>query len=127
MARQVLRFDLPAFFPPKPQEGALIVAHDDPRVRAADEVIACELLTASTLALWPFNVSMEKTRNRRNYRLSILKSYRIVGMTRPWQFRPMITPGQCRAARALLGWNHRSNSQLRAAVGIVTVHRLKLG
>jgi hypothetical protein len=35
---EVLRLDLAAFFPPKPQEGGLIVPHDDPGVRAADEV-----------------------------------------------------------------------------------------
>ena len=31
------RLDLAALFPPQPQEGGLIVAHDDPGVRAADE------------------------------------------------------------------------------------------
>ena len=38
VARQVLRLDFSALFAPKPQEGALIVAHDDPGVRAADKV-----------------------------------------------------------------------------------------
>jgi hypothetical protein len=40
VARQVLRFDLPALFPPLPQEGGLVVPHDDPGVRAADEIAA---------------------------------------------------------------------------------------
>ena len=37
VAGEVLRLDLAAFFPPKPQQGGLVVAHDDPGVRAADE------------------------------------------------------------------------------------------
>ena len=35
VAGQVLRLDLAAFFPPKPEERRLIVAHDDSGVRAA--------------------------------------------------------------------------------------------
>jgi transcriptional regulator with XRE-family HTH domain len=38
----------------------------------------------------------------------------------------MITPGQCRAARGLLGWNQQELSR-RARVGIVTVHQLETG
>ena len=38
VARQVLRLDLAAFFPPQPQQGGLVIAHDDPGVRAANEV-----------------------------------------------------------------------------------------
>ena len=37
VARQVLGLDLAALFPPQPEQGGLIVAHDDPGVRAADE------------------------------------------------------------------------------------------
>ena len=37
VAREVLRLDLPAFFPPKPQQSVLVVPHDDPGIRAADE------------------------------------------------------------------------------------------
>jgi hypothetical protein len=37
IVRQVLRFDLAAFFAPEPKKGVLIVAHDDSRIRAADE------------------------------------------------------------------------------------------
>ena len=37
VAGEVLRLDLAAFFPPQPQQGGLVVAHDDPGVRAADE------------------------------------------------------------------------------------------
>ena len=37
VAGQVLRLDLAALFPPEPEQGGLVVAHDDPGVRAADE------------------------------------------------------------------------------------------
>ena len=37
IAGQVLRLGLAALFPPKPQERRLIIAHDDPGIRAADE------------------------------------------------------------------------------------------
>ena len=37
VARQVLRLDLTAFLAPKPQQGSLVVAHNDPGVGAADE------------------------------------------------------------------------------------------
>ena len=40
VAGQVLGLDLAALFPPQPQQGGLVVAHDDPGVRAADEVAA---------------------------------------------------------------------------------------
>jgi hypothetical protein len=38
VARQVLRLDFAPLFPPEPNEGGLITAHNDPRVGAADEV-----------------------------------------------------------------------------------------
>jgi len=38
----------------------------------------------------------------------------------------MFTPGQCRAARALLGWSQQELAS-RACVGIVTVHQLETG
>ena len=38
----------------------------------------------------------------------------------------MVTPGQCRAARGLLGWNQQDLAR-RARVGIVTVHQLETG
>ena len=37
-ARQVERSLLPALLPPEPQQGLLVLAHDDPGVGAADEV-----------------------------------------------------------------------------------------
>ena len=40
VAGEVLRLDLAALFPPQPEQGGLIVAHDDPGVRAADKVTA---------------------------------------------------------------------------------------
>ena len=40
VAGQVLGLNLAALFPPQPHQGGLIVAHDDPGVRAADEVAA---------------------------------------------------------------------------------------
>jgi hypothetical protein len=40
IAGEILRLDLAAFFLPKANEGSFIVAHDDARVRAADEVAA---------------------------------------------------------------------------------------
>ena len=39
-ARQVESGRLAPFFPPEPQQGLLVLAHDDPGVRAADEVAA---------------------------------------------------------------------------------------
>jgi hypothetical protein len=38
IAGQVLRLDLSPLLPPKPEESTLIIAHDDPGIRAADEV-----------------------------------------------------------------------------------------
>jgi len=38
----------------------------------------------------------------------------------------MITPAQCRAARALLEWNQQELAE-RASVGIVTVHQFETG
>jgi len=38
----------------------------------------------------------------------------------------MVTSGQCRAARGLLGWNQQELAR-RARVGIVTVHQLEAG
>ena len=35
VAGQVLRLDLAALFAPKPQEGGIVVAHDDPGVRTS--------------------------------------------------------------------------------------------
>ena len=37
VAGQVLRLDFAALFPPQPQQGGFVIAHDDPGVRAADE------------------------------------------------------------------------------------------
>ena len=38
VAGQVLRLDLAALLPPEAEQGGFVVAHDDPGVRAADEV-----------------------------------------------------------------------------------------
>jgi hypothetical protein len=38
IAGQVLRFDLAALFAPEPDDRLLIIAHDNPGVRAADKV-----------------------------------------------------------------------------------------
>src|SRR5580704_16023366 len=38
IARQVFRLDLAALFPPKAEEGSLVIAHDDTGVRAADKI-----------------------------------------------------------------------------------------
>jgi hypothetical protein len=40
IAREVLRFDFASFLPPQPQQGSLIIAHDDPGIRPADEIAA---------------------------------------------------------------------------------------
>src|SRR5215469_5351293 len=37
VARQVFRLDLPALFLPKPNQRRLVVAHDDPGIRAANK------------------------------------------------------------------------------------------
>ena len=38
----------------------------------------------------------------------------------------MITPGQCKAARALLGWTQQELAE-RSGVGVVTIHQLETG
>jgi transcriptional regulator with XRE-family HTH domain len=38
----------------------------------------------------------------------------------------MFTPGQCKAARGLIGWNQQELAE-KAGVGIVTVHQLEAG
>jgi transcriptional regulator with XRE-family HTH domain len=38
----------------------------------------------------------------------------------------MITPGQCRAARALLNWSQQDLAA-KSGIGIVTVHQLEAG
>jgi hypothetical protein len=38
VARQVLRSDLPPFLLPQADQGFFVLAHDDARIRAADEV-----------------------------------------------------------------------------------------
>ena len=45
IAGQVLRLDLAALFPPKPEKRLLIIAHYDPGVRAADEIATSGLAT----------------------------------------------------------------------------------
>jgi hypothetical protein len=40
VAGQIFRLDFTAFLPPKPDQRAFIIPHDDPGVRAADEVSA---------------------------------------------------------------------------------------
>src|SRR5262249_19868275 len=42
VARQVLRLGLASFFAPQANQGGLVVAHDDPRVRAANERTAVD-------------------------------------------------------------------------------------
>ena len=49
VAGQVLRLDLAAFLPPEAEQGGLVVAHDDPGVRAADERAAVRWRSAD---LW---------------------------------------------------------------------------
>ena len=40
IAGEILRLDLAALFPPEPNAALLIIAHDDPGIRAADESAA---------------------------------------------------------------------------------------
>ena len=40
VAREVLRLDFAALFPPEAEQGGFVIAHDDPGVRAADEAPA---------------------------------------------------------------------------------------
>ena len=62
VAGQVLRLDLAALFLPQPDQGGFVVAHDDPGVRAADEVaplaLRGTLLTGHHVAS-PFRVFVE--------------------------------------------------------------------
>ena len=49
-----------------------------------------------------------------------------MGIAHFWHFALMVTPGQCRAARGLLGWSQQELAR-NARVGIVTVHQLETG
>ena len=42
IAGQVFRFGLAVLLPPEPEEGVLVITHDGPGVRAADEIAALE-------------------------------------------------------------------------------------
>ena len=46
--------DLAALFRPEPEKGLLVFAHDDPGIRAADEVTPIEMRVA--LGIWKFLV-----------------------------------------------------------------------
>ena len=52
IAGQVLRLDLAALFPPEPEQRRLVIAHDDPGVRAADEVAAMVSAIPHALLQW---------------------------------------------------------------------------
>ena len=39
----VLGLDFAALFPPEPEKGGLIIAHNDPGIRAADEISTVDL------------------------------------------------------------------------------------
>ncbi len=52
IARQVLGLDLAPLLPPQPEEGSFVVAHDDPGVRATDEVAASARLSSNRPCLW---------------------------------------------------------------------------
>ena len=43
VAGEVLGLDLAALFPPEAQQGRLVIAHDDPGVRAADELTSINI------------------------------------------------------------------------------------
>ena len=43
VAREVLGLDLAALLPPEAEQGGLVVAHDDPGIRAADESAAVRI------------------------------------------------------------------------------------
>jgi hypothetical protein len=44
VAREVHRLDLAALFAPEAEQGALVIAHDDPGIRATDEMAATDRL-----------------------------------------------------------------------------------
>ena len=51
---QVLGLDFAAFFPPEPEQGGLVIAHDDPGVRAADEGAAIlSILSTRSISCLP--------------------------------------------------------------------------
>ena len=58
VVREVLGFDLAALFPPQPEQGGFVVAHDDPGVRAADEgaaVLRLDFVNVVTISYLPRN------------------------------------------------------------------------
>src|SRR5262245_60639676 len=66
IAGQILRLDLAALFPPKPEQRLLIVAHDNAGIRAADEVTAITRFKPPTHAtLRALSISELENRRRK--------------------------------------------------------------
>jgi len=59
IAGEVLGLDLTALFTPQAGEGGLIIAHDDPGVRAADEITAVLLRICPH---WLFHSALQKSK-----------------------------------------------------------------
>src|SRR5262249_4112397 len=64
IARKILRLDLAAFFAPQPDEGVLVVTHDDPSVRAANEIAAIGAISPSGVCLRHYRFSNKHERRR---------------------------------------------------------------
>ena len=127
IAGQVLGLDLTAFFPPEPKERILVIAHDDPGVRAADESAPiCRIDECLDTHLVPLScfegvlrrteISTQNVINKKNGTVNRNKDIVMI----------IIMPVQCRMARAALGLGIRELA-LAAKVSIDTITRFERG
>ena len=118
VAGEVLRLDLAAFLPPEAEQGGLVIAHDDPGVRAADELATFTVVHWLQRCLRHSRFSSKP--REPNGQLSILK----VSHEMPRKSILKVSIRQIKAARSLLAW---SQEQLAAAadVSIPTIKRLE--
>src|SRR5262245_26654633 len=92
IAGEVLGLGLPSLFPPQPHQGGLVLPHDDPGVRAADEGSAIRIG-----AVWLYE-SLSHRMISDEHRFSILK----VSFAMGEKSIPKVSIRQIKAARALL-------------------------
>jgi len=68
IARQVLRLDVAAFLAPQPQQGGLVIPHDDPGVRPADEGTAIGVEVSSSVGIHGLPPGLAKGRDSGDHR-----------------------------------------------------------